>query len=197
MKLKVGITGGIGSGKTLVCELFRTLGIPIYNSDLRAKYLMKNNPEVKKQLIGAFGNIYTSAGELDKEKIARIIFSDKTKLQIMNSIVHPAVEKDFEQWAEKQKSPYVIKESALIFESGNHKKLDFTIEVFAPLEERISRTIARDKKTAAQIRKRINSQMDEKKKIAMADFIIINDKFTPILPQVLNLHKFFLIHSLL
>ncbi len=197
MRLKIGITGGIGSGKTLVCEIFQTLGIPVYNSDSRAKSLMKNNPEVKKQLIGAFGNIYTSAGDLDKEKIAKIIFSDKSKLQIMNSIVHPAVEKDFEQWTDRQEAPYVIKESALIFESGNYKKLDFTIEVFAPLEERISRTIARDKKSVEQIRKRINSQMDEKKKIAMADFIIINDKFTPILPQVLNLHKFFLIHSLL
>ncbi len=197
MRLKIGITGGIGSGKTLVCEIFQTLGIPVYNSDSRAKSLMKNNPEVKKQLIDAFGNIYTSAGDLDKEKIAKIIFSDKSKLQIMNSIVHPAVEKDFEQWTDSQEAPYVIKESALIFESGNYKKLDFTIEVFAPLEERISRTIARDKKSVEQIRKRINSQMDEKKKIAMADFIIINDKFTPILPQVLNLHKFFLIHSLL
>ncbi len=193
--LKIGITGGIGSGKSFVCKIFEAFQIPVYYSDYRAKILMNDDIDLKNEIIKAFGQVYDGNGKLNRLKLAEIIFNDKDKLQQINSLVHPAVAKDFAQWAETQKSPYVIQESAITFESGNYKFLDFTIEVWAPLELRIERAMKRDNQSREKILKRIKNQYNEQKKINLADFIIINDGAAPLLPQITNLHKFFLKQS--
>ena len=195
MRLQIGLTGGIASGKSIVAEIFKSLGIPVYNSDQQARWLMQNSPELKQQLINALGNIYLEDGSLNKPLLRRFVFADPGKRQIINDIVHPAVNDNFIQWASKQESKYVVKESALLFESGNYKTLDFNILVFCPIPLRIKRLIKRDKISQQAALQKIKAQMDEREKMSLADFVIINDKFTPILPQVLNLHKFFLIHA--
>ncbi len=189
---KIGITGGIGTGKTVVCKIFETFGIPVYYSDKRAKYLMENDPKIVRQIINNFGQVYTPQGKLDRKKLAQIIFNDKTKLNTINQIVHPAVKADFLVWSENQQAPYVIKESALIFESKQTADLDYIITVWAPLELRIMRTMKRDNTSREKVIERINNQLDEQFKLYHSHFIIINDGQTPLLPQILNLHKFFL-----
>ncbi len=194
--ITVGLTGGIGSGKSTVSRIFRALGIPVYISDLRAKFLMNHHEPLKQEIIRHFGNVYKPDGTLNKEKLASIIFSDPGKLQLINSLVHPAVYADFEQWVESQRNkPYVIKESAILFETGYFKHLDFTVTVYADLELRIRRTMERDKVTREQVLERIKNQFDDNKKITLADFVIVNNDYVPVLPQVLNLHKFFLKHK--
>ncbi len=190
--IKIGITGGIGTGKTIVCQIFETFNIPVYYSDLRAKHLMENDSQLIQQIIENFGQVYTETGKLNRKKLAQIIFNDRSKLQTINQIVHPAVKRDFLKWAERQQSPYVIKESALLFESKQFTDLDFIVTVWAPLELRIQRTMKRDNVSRQKVLERINNQLDEQFKIYHSHFIIINDEQTPLLPQILNLHKFFL-----
>ncbi len=196
MKIRVGLTGGIASGKSIIARIFESLGIPVYNSDQRAKWLMVHDRQVKNALIKALGNIYLDDGRLDKQLLRKFVFNDPGKREIINSIVHPAVNRDFEYWAQRVDAMYVVKESALLFESGNYKVLDFTIMVYSPEQIRLQRLVERDNIPASQALQKIKSQMDDKQKLKLADFIIINDQFTPILPQVLNLHKFFLIHAI-
>ena len=196
MKIRVGLTGGIASGKSIIARIFESLGVPVYNSDQRAKWLMVHDRQVKNALIKALGNIYLDDGSLDKQLLRKFVFNDPGKREIINSIVHPAVNRDFEYWAQRVDAKYVVKESALLFESGNYKVLDFTIMVYSPEQIRLQRLVERDNIPASQALQKIKSQMDDKQKLKLADFIIINDQFTPILPQVLNLHKFFLIHAI-
>ncbi|MEO6456339.1 MAG: dephospho-CoA kinase [Ginsengibacter sp.] len=190
--LRIGLTGGLGSGKTTAARIFEVLGIPVYYADISAKRLMNENDVLKKRLQNQFGNEIYPEGKLDKKLLADKVFNDEKKLQILNSIVHPATIHDAEKWISVQTSPYIIKEAALLFESGSNKHLDFIIGVSAPLELRIERAMARDKITREQVLARINKQMDEEEKIGLCDFVLINDEQHLLIPQVLKLHQKFL-----
>jgi dephospho-CoA kinase len=190
-KWKVGITGGIGSGKTTVCRIFETLGIPVYYADERAKWLMINNKTLKKEIISLFGAAaYSAVGELNRKHIADIAFQDPDKLKQLNQIVHPAVLSDGEKWHRKQVNvPYTLKEAALLFESGSYLQLDKIITVTAPLEIRIQRVIERDQSDREKVMSRIKFQMPEEEKIAQSQFIIINDGQHSLIRQVLDIHR--------
>lgn len=190
--MKIGITGGIGSGKTFICQLFKALAVPVYNADDEAKKLMNTDLRIRESLIAAFGEATYKDGILDRAFLAQQIFSDKEKLGLVNGIVHPIVIQAAKDWAEQQKARYSLKEAALLFESGSYKDLDYTILVTAPLSVRVKRVMERDGITEEQVMERISKQLTDEEKIKMADFIIINDGITPLLPQVWTLHQKFL-----
>lgn len=190
--MKIGITGGIGSGKTFICQLFKALAVPVYNADDEAKKLMNTDLRIRESLIATFGEATYKDGMLDRAFLAQQIFSDKEKLELVNGIVHPIVIQAARDWAEQQKARYSLKEAALLFESGSYKDLDYTILVTAPLSVRVQRVMERDGVTEEQVMERISKQLTDEEKIKMADFIIINDGITPLLPQVWSLHQKFL-----
>ncbi len=185
----VGLTGGIGSGKTTVAKVFKTLNIPVYNSDIEAKKLMNSNSKIKKQLISEFGNNVYVNNILNKKYLANIIFNNKQKLEIVNSIVHPVVKEHFKKWASLQTSPYVIKENAILFESGMQKDVNSIITVISPIEIRIQRVINRDNTTYKDVNARIKNQISDEEKIKKSDFVIINDDKQLIIPQILAIHN--------
>ena len=190
--LTVGITGGIGSGKSVVCRIFKSLGIAVYDADETAKRIMQNNESVKQQLKVALGNVYDDNGQLNRKKVADLIFQNNDLLTTVNNIVHPMVIADSAQWEQQVISPYSIRESAILFESGTNKGMDKIILVDAPEELRIERIAQRDQRTAEEIRLIINKQWSSDKKKELSDYIIINDDKHALLPQVLNLHQLFL-----
>ncbi|WP_418359944.1 dephospho-CoA kinase [Sphingobacterium detergens] len=192
MGLKIGITGGIGSGKTFICRLFEALGIPVYNADEEAKRLMNTDIRIKEKLIAQFGESTYKDGLLDRAFLANMVFSDKDKLELLNGIVHPIVIQEAKDWAERQTTRYSLKEAALLFESGSYKELDYTILVTAPMDIRIQRVIERDGATEQQVQERMNKQLSDEEKLQLADFVIVNDGITPLLPQVWTLHQKFL-----
>jgi dephospho-CoA kinase len=192
MGLKIGITGGIGSGKTYICRLFEALGIPVYNADEEAKRLMNTDIRIKEKLIAQFGESTYKDGLLDRAFLANMVFSDKDKLELLNGIVHPIVIQEAKDWAERQTTRYSLKEAALLFESGSYKELDYTILVTAPMDIRIQRVIERDGATEQQVQERMNKQLSDEEKLQLADFVIVNDGITPLLPQVWTLHQKFL-----
>lgn len=187
--LKIGITGGIGSGKTLVSGVFQKLGAPTYNADDRAKWLMSNNPEIVERVIDLFGPEAYINGELNRSLIAEQVFKNTSLLAQLNAVVHPVVFDDFDEWYDTQTYPYVLKEAALLFESGSYRDLDAIITVDAPLEIRLKRTTIRDQKSEDEIKGRIKKQYPNEIKVKAADFVINNDGITPVLPQVLQLHQ--------
>lgn len=187
--LKVGITGGIGSGKTVVCRVFETLGIPVFNADEAAKYLMEHDTILIAKIKSLFGEEVYKGKQLQREKLAAVIFHDKEKLKALNSIVHPATIAYGKNRMEQQIAPYTLKEAAILFESGSHKESDKIIGVYAPLELRIQRAMQRDNTTREKIEARIAQQMNEEEKMKLCDFVIVNDDKTAIIPQVLELHK--------
>jgi dephospho-CoA kinase len=190
--LKIGLTGGIGVGKSTVARIFEVLGIPVYYADQAARQLMVEDEELKLAIIDFFGkDAYTSAG-LNRKFIAGEVFNNEEKLKALNALVHPATLKDAEEWFKKQTAPYVIKEAALIFESGSNKMLDYVIGVKAPLNLRIQRAMERDHISAAEVTARINKQMDEEEKLRLCDYVIVNDEQQLLIPQVLALHDQFL-----
>jgi dephospho-CoA kinase len=189
--IKVGITGGIGSGKSVVCRIFSLLGAPVYNADESAKRLMETDENVKRKLTEAFGNIYNKDGLPDRKKIGDIVFKDPEKLQLINSIIHPFVLEDYAGWEKKQEAAYVIKESAILFESGTDKALDHIVTVSAPEEKRRHRIIRRDNRSEEQVNEIIRRQLPEEEKIKRSDFTIVNDDATALLPQVWKLHDLF------
>lgn len=191
MGLKIGITGGIGSGKTTVCKIFAALGIPIYYADDRAKALMTDDEELKTALIKTFGTeTYLSSGSINRKYLASIVFNDQASLEKLNAIVHPAVKKDGVEWAESySKYPYTLREAALIYESGIDKTLDYIIVVTAPESLRIQRVIQRDSIEEKAVRARIDKQWPEAEKIKRASFIIYNDGKHSLVKQVLEIHK--------
>lgn len=188
--IKVGLTGGIGSGKTYVSNLFQQKDIPIYNSDERGKFLMNNDSQVKLNIIDLFGSqAYNNSG-LNREYIAEIVFSDKNKLAKTNSIIHPAVQKDFENWTKKHNSyPYIIKEAAILIESGAYKQLDYIIVVSAPLNIRIERIAKRDNMTLEAINFRMLNQMPDNERLKYANFTIENDGIMLVDKQVDEIHN--------
>ena len=171
----IGITGGIGSGKTFICKKFKEFGVPVYNADERAKFLMENDNQLKNELISYFGKEIYLNEKLNKQLLAKRIFTNKKDLEFINSVVHPAVAKDTEIWEEENKDKsYLIKEAALLFENKSYKELDKTILVFAPEDERILRVMKRDSSSKDQVLSRINNQMSDLDKMENADFIINN-----------------------
>lgn len=189
--LKIGLTGGIGAGKSVVARIFQTMDIPVYNADERAKYLMQNSPDLINKISTVFGEASYSNGNLNRSFLSKNVFNDQGRLKKLNSLVHPVVIKDYNQWTETQKNhPYAIKEAALLYEAGTYKDLDKTIVVFAPVELRIERVLLRDPdRTAEDVKKIIGNQMEGDKQKSMADFLIINDDTQLVIPQVLAIHE--------
>ena len=182
--LKVGLTGGIGSGKTTVAEIFASFGIPVYNSDDRAKYLMESDASLRNAIIENFGEeSYRSEG-LNRLYLSQEVFSDKSKLQKLNSLVHPVVSDDFNAWCKEQSAPFILKEAAILIESGAYKGLDKIIVVTASENTRIDRVIDRDKVKAGEVRHRMNNQMTDSARLEYADFVIDNDGKEMLISQV-------------
>jgi dephospho-CoA kinase len=187
--IKVGLTGGIGSGKSTVAKIFQVLGIPVYDADHAAKELMNNNPHIKKEIIALFGEKSYGDNLLDRKLIASIVFNNEEKLKQLNAIIHPATIAHAEEWMIKQTAPYAIKEAAILFESGSNKGLDVVIGVAAPLQLRIQRTMKRDNTTMEEVEKRISRQMNQEEMLKLCDYIIDNDEVQALLPQVLATHQ--------
>jgi dephospho-CoA kinase len=190
--LKIGITGGIGSGKTTVCRVFEVLSVPVFNADEVAKMIMNTDTDLVGRIIAQFGKeAYFTNGELNRKYLSEIVFNDAKALQALNELVHPAVIQAFNDWALEQNSPYCLHEAAILFESGAYKSCDHSILVFAPEDLRIQRVKKRDGQSEAEIRARMDKQMSEDEKEKLADFIIINDEHTAVIPQVLKFHDRF------
>ena len=186
---KIGITGGIGSGKTIVCKVFEILGVPVYYADAQAKRLMNTEPELIASISEYFGNDIYEDKTLARKKLAEIVFNDPAALKKLNSLVHPAVARDFEYWRSQQTSLYVLEEAAIIFESAIAHRFDRVILVTAPDDIRIKRVCARDNTTPDEAQKRMKNQLPEKTKITLADYIIYNDNIRMITPQVMEIHN--------
>lgn len=188
----VGLTGGIGSGKTTVAGFFRELGVPVYIADDEAKKLMNSSEAVKQKIIREFGAEVYAGGELDRKLLASKVFHDKQKLEILNGIVHPEVERHFKTWVANQNAPYVVYEAAILFEKGGYKKCDFTILVTADLEEKINRLINRDKTTKEAITARMSNQWSDTEKRQLADLEIVNMEKEEARAKVRRFHKTFM-----
>jgi dephospho-CoA kinase len=188
-KWRVGITGGIGSGKSTVCRLFETLGIPVYDADYWAKWLLGNDPELIEGVKSIFGEAAYLDGAYNRSYISKVVFEDAEKLAALNAIAHPAVERHATAWHQQQKAPYTLKEAALMIESGSYRHLDYLIVVTAPEAIRIQRVMARDQSTEEAVRRRISHQWPEEKKVALADFVINNDGHHALIPQVWKIHQ--------
>ena len=191
MALVIGITGGIGGGKTTVCEIFKLLGIPVFEADRISKILLNTNDKLKRKVSNLFGReVYTEKGDLDSQKLADIVFNNDTELAHLNKIVHPEVMGEFLVWLkQKQHYPYVILEAAILFESGFHKLTDHIILVTAPENERIERVMKRDGVTGSMVRERVRNQMPDEKKREMTDIILSNDNKQLIIPKIIKIDK--------
>lgn len=190
--LKVGITGGIGVGKSTVCSIFRHFGIPVYSADDRAKFLMNKDPQMIKHIRQAFGwDAYDRNDKLNRAYLSKIVFNDPRQLKILNSIVHPAVYKDYSDWVEAHEhlSPYSIKEAAIMLETDSYKLLDKIIVITSPINTRIERIIRRDYMKREEVLKRIQNQMSDKERLEKANFVIRNDGKHSLIEQCLKIHK--------
>ena len=190
--LLIGVTGGIGSGKSLVCKIFSLLGASVYYADDRAKWISNHDPIVREKIIREFGREAYSIEGLNREYLAQTVFSDNKKLEVLNAIVHPAVGNDFQDWVKEQHTPYILKEAALMFESGSYKMLDKVVTVTAPAEVRIRRVLQRDPhRTRIEVEGIIQKQLSEEERIRRADYVLYNDESKLVIPQVLALHEEF------
>lgn len=186
---KIGVTGGIGSGKTLVCQVFEKLGVPVFYADHQARQIYDEDPQVKEAMIRYFGDTIYGPSGLRRDVLASKIFKDDNALRKVNSLVHPAVKRRFEQWCEKHNDrAYVIEEAAILIETGSHKDLDHTILVYAPQAIRIQRVVKRDGVDEAAVRARMAHQMSDEKKMEQAGFVIHNDGSQLVIPQILEIH---------
>ena len=187
--MKLGVTGGIGSGKTSVCKVFGVLGIPLFSADQEARSVMEIDTSVILRLNAIAGkNLYVD-GSLDRNEFARLIFNNKALLEKVNSVVHPAVYSRFREWEKKQDAPYVIFEAAILFESGGFNMVDRVITVVAPVEERIERVMLRNNMTRDQVLERISNQMSDSEKANRSDYVIDNSENAMIIPAVLDIHN--------
>ena len=173
----------------MVCQVFQTLGIPVFNADDAAKWLMENDDQLVTAIKNLLGDDVYEHGRLNRTKISSIVFVDKNKLLELNQIVHPATRQYAKKWFDAQTAPYAIKEAAVFFESGSDKDVDVMLGVFAPIELRISRTMKRSSLSREQVLAIISKQMDETEKMKLCQYVITNDDITPILPQVLKIHQ--------
>ena len=190
--IKIGLTGGIGSGKTTVAKIFELLRVPVYYADAASKKLYHTNAELKQDMKKHFGEQIYKNEILDKGQLAAIVFNDEKKLALLNGLVHPRTIRDAEEWMERQTAPYVIKEAALIFEGGSASGLDFVIGVRAPKHLRIKRVMDRENISRNEVLTRMQRQIDEEIKMRLCDFVIVNDEQQAVIPQVLALHQKFL-----
>ncbi len=186
--LKIGLTGGIGSGKSTVAAIFEVLGIPVYYADAAAKKLMQEDVGLIAGIKELFGENSYVNGMLNRTYISGEVFSQPDKLNKLNALVHPVTIADAEKWISTQSASYLIKEAAILFESGSHIQMDYVIGVYSPLELRIERVMQRDKISKEQVISRINQQMDEDEKMRRCDFLVYNDEKKLLIPQVLELH---------
>ena len=188
--LKVAVTGGIGAGKTTVCRIFEDIGIPVFYADIEAKIIMNTSDVIYQSLTNLFGDdVYTENKVVDRKKLASIIFNDKLALQKVNNIVHPEVRKQFGIWAEQQNAPYVLQESAILFESKMNDLFDCIITVTAPLNVKIERVVKRDGIEREKVIERISNQIDDSEKIKMSDYVIDTSGEIPIESQIIEIHK--------
>lgn len=188
--LRIGITGGIGVGKSTVCEIFKRLGVPVYNADERAKFLMQNDQELISAIKKEFGwDAYLRNNELNRPYLSKIVFHNPEKLQVLNGLVHPKVGEDYEQWTNQHKDKeYSVKEAALLFEAESYKKLHKVIVVTCPINTRIERIMKRDGSRKEDILKRINNQLTDKERLEKADYVIVNDGNRSIIEQTIDIH---------
>lgn len=185
----VGLTGGIGAGKSTIATFFKELNVPVYIADNEAKRLMHTSKVVKEKIINEFGEEAYIHNKLNRPFLAAIVFSDKSKLTAINAIVHPSVSNSFKRWTHKQSSPYVIQENAILFENGTSHKFDYIITVTAPLDEKIQRVMLRDTVKRADVLTRINNQISDNEKIESSDFVIHNLDRVSSKKEVLKIHK--------
>jgi dephospho-CoA kinase len=188
--IKIGITGGIGSGKSTVCKVFEQLGVPVYYADDEGKKLLDVS-DVKEAVLKVFGNaIFAADKTIDRKKMAGLVFNNKENLEKLNSIIHPAVGVHFEEWLKKQEGcAYIVKEAAILFESGAYKQVDKVITVTAPMELKITRAMNRSGITREQVLERMNNQMDDEEKVKRSQFVIVNDEEHLIIPQIMKIHE--------
>ncbi len=192
--LKIGITGSIGAGKSTVAGIFKVLGVPVFDADATAKSILNSDPELREQIIAAFGLETYKNGLLDRKYLATLVFSNPDELAKLNALVHPATIKAANAWAkhwEEQGSAYIVKEAALLFEAGTNVGLDFIIGVTAPEDLRITRVMARDHVTREEVLKRMQHQLDDTKKMERCDIVIDDNEKALLIPQVLALHQQF------
>lgn len=189
MKTLVGLTGGIGSGKTTIANFFKELGVPIYIADTEAKALMNRSKVIKRKLIALFGDNAYQNGKLNRDFLSKQIFNNKDLLQKMNAIVHPKVASHFKRWVKKQEAPYVISEAAILFENGSYKKYDYIITVTAPEEVRLKRVMSRDNSSKEKVKSVMNNQWKDEEKIKLSDYVIQNINLEEAKAQVLQIHQ--------
>ena len=189
MKTLVGLTGGIGSGKTTIANFFKELGVPIYIADTEAKALMNRSKVIKRKLIALFGDNAYQNGKLNRDFLSKKIFNNKDLLQKMNAIVHPKVASHFKRWVKKQDAPYVISEAAILFENGSYKKYDYIITVTAPEEVRLKRVMSRDNSSKEKVKSVMNNQWKDEEKIKLSDYVIQNINLEEAKAQVLQIHQ--------
>ena len=189
MKTLVGLTGGIGSGKTTIANFFKELGVPIYIADTEAKALMNRSKVIKRKLIALFGDNAYQNEKLNRDFLSKQIFNNKDLLQKMNAIVHPKVASHFTRWVKKQEAPYVISEAAILFENGSYKKYDYIITVTAPEEVRLKRVMSRDNSSKEKVKSVMNNQLKDEEKIKLSDYVIQNINLEEAKAQVLQIHQ--------
>ncbi len=189
---RVGLTGGIGSGKSTVARILETLGIPVYYADDAAKLIMNTDLGLKKEIQAHFGEAAYTGGQLDRKYLADIVFNDRDKLSLLNSLIHPVTIRHSEKWFRRQSAPYAVREAALLFESGASENLDFIIGVYAPKQLRLQRVIKRDGLSADEIQKRMSRQINEEMKMKLCDAVIRNDEQQLVIPQVMEIHRLLL-----
>jgi len=187
--MKLGVTGGMGSGKTTVCKVFTVLGIPVFSADIEAKRIQDNDLEVQKKINSITGKDLFASGRLDRAELARLIFNNKDLLRKVNSVIHPAVFRYFREWVIRQDSPYAIMEAAILFESGASRMMDRIVTVVTPLEERIERLVKGNKLSREQITERLKNQIDDESRVSQSDYIIFNSDNDMIIPAILGIHK--------
>lgn len=193
LPLQIGITGGIGSGKSVVCKLFSCLGIPIYNADSRAKWLTNHNPQIINRVVALLGrDSYDAEGRYNTSYVSSLVFNNDDLLKKLNAIIHPVVMQDTADWVQNHAtSPYVVKEAAIMNKAGDRNSLDYVVVVEAPLELRVSRILQRDKRSEDEIRAIVKRQVSDDDRKKVADFFINNDEESALIPQVLKLHDIF------
>jgi dephospho-CoA kinase len=189
MTLKIGLTGGIGSGKTTIAKIFELLNVPVYYADAASKRLYKIDKELMQKMKQHFGDDIYNKDELDRTKLASLVFNDPKKLELLNSLVHPPTIRDAVEWMNQQTTQYIIKEAALLFESGSNAGLDYVIGVYAPQDIRIKRVMERDNATQEEVLNRMARQMDEETKMKLCDFVITNNEQELVIAQVMELDR--------